>query len=503
MVTVRKSTIIDAPVEAVWRFLRDFNAHHAWHPAVAASRIEDARDADEIACVRDFRLQDGAGLREQLLSLSDRERSFTYCILETPIPLIGYVATVRLRPVTDEGRTFWEWSSRFAAPAGREEELARLVGEEIYEAGFDAVKRHFGQPVGNRARSARPRRAGSAGPRPAVAPMPTMAGSAITAQAIVQRRHGGPEEMSWEKVEVPPPGPGEIRLRHHAIGVNYIDVYCRTGYFPLLALPGTPGMEAVGVVLEIGPGVHGINPGDRVGYACAPVGAYAEARTMPAELLVPLPDDIGDETAAAVLLKGMSAEFLLHRVHQVKEGDIVLVHAAAGGVGSLLCQWARRLGATVIGTVSTAEKARIARANGCAYPIIYTEADFVAEVSDITERHGCDVIYDAVGRDTISRSIDCLAVQGHLVSYGQASGPLGTVDVAGLANKSAMISRPNFGHYTDTPAKVRAITDRLFDALRRGDLRVEIGRRDALQDAAEAHRALEARATTGSLILLP
>jgi NADPH:quinone reductase-like Zn-dependent oxidoreductase len=504
MVTVRKSTIIDAPVDAVWHFLRDFNAHHAWHPAVAASRIEDARDADEIACVRAFRLQDGAGLREQLLSLSDRERSFTYCILEAPIPLIGYVATVRLRPVTDGARTFWEWSSRFAAPEGREDELARLVGEDIYEAGFDAVKSHFGQPVGRRARLSPARPGESAGLRPAAAPVTAAtAADVITAQAIVLRRHGGPEEMAWETVEVPPPGPGEIRLRHHAIGVNYIDVYCRTGYFPLLTLPGTPGMEGAGVVLEIGPGVHGIGPGDRVAYAGGPVGAYADARTMPAELVVPLPDDIGDEAAAAVLLKGMSAEFLLHRVHKVKAGDVVLVHAAAGGVGSLLCQWARRLGATVIGTVSTAEKARIARANGCVYPIVYTEEDFVAKVAEVTEGRGCDVIYDAVGRDTISRSIDCLAVLGHLVSYGQASGPIGAVDVAGLANKSATISRPNFGHYTDTPAKMRAITDRLFDALRRGDLRVEIGRRFKLQEAAEAHRALEARKTTGSIILLP
>jgi len=505
MVAIRKSTIIDAPVDEVWRFLRDFNAHDRWHPAVAASLIEDSRDPDEVACVRSFRLQDGAALREQLLSLSDRDRSFSYCILDAPIPLVGYVATVRLKPVTDGARTFWEWSSRFAAPAERAEELARLVGEDIYEAGFDAVKQHFGQTVGRRSRLP----SGTARPPAAVAvqhvvaaPAPA-AGGAIEAHAVVIRRHGGPEVLGWETVSVPPPGPGELRLRHTAIGVNYIDVYCRTGYFTMIEPPGVPGMEGAGVVLDVGPGVNGILPGDRVAYACPPVGAYAEARTMPAELVVVLPDDIADETAAAGLLKGMSAEFLLHRVHPVKEGDVVLVHAAAGGVGTLLCQWARRLGATVIGTVSTTEKARIARANGCAYPIVYTEEDFVAKVMEITGDRGCDVVYDAVGRDTISRSIECLAVLGHLVSYGQASGPIGPIDVAGLAAKSATISRPNFGHYTDTPAKVRAITDRLFDAIRCGDIRIEIGRRYKLQDAAEAHRALEARETTGSLILLP
>lgn len=506
MVAVRKSTIIDAPIDAVWRFLRDFNGHERWHPAVAASRIEDGRDVDEVACVRAFRLEDGAALREQLLSLSDRDRAFSYCIVESPVPLLGYVATVRLKPVTDGARTFWEWSSRFDAPVGREGELAELVGEAIYEAGFDAVKRHFGQAVMRRGRAAPAQQANSTVMRAAtpsqMTPV-TTAGGAIDAQAMVVRRHGGPEEMTWERVSVPSPGPGELRIRHTAIGVNYIDVYCRTGYFPLLVPPGVPGMEAAGVVLDIGPGVNGIRPGDRVAYACPPVGAYAEIRTMPADLVVPLPDDIGDETAAAVMLKGMSAEFLLHRVHAVKEGDVVLVHAAAGGVGTLLCQWARRLGATVIGTVSSEEKARIARAHGCAYPIVYTSEDFVAKVREITGGRGCDVVYDAVGRDTIARSIDCLAVLGHLVSYGQASGDIGAIDVAGLAARSARISRPNFGHYTDTPTKVRGITDRLFEAVRRGELRVEIGRRLALRDAADAHRALEARETVGSTILLP
>jgi NADPH:quinone reductase len=505
MVAVRKSTIIDAPVDEVWRFLRDFNAHERWHPAVAASVIEEGRDPDEVACVRAFRLADGAGLREQLLSLSDRDRSFSYCILDAPIPLIGYVATVRLKPVTDGARTFWEWSSVFAAPAARTAELARLVGEEIYEAGFDAVKRQFGQAVvARRPVSARPS-APAAAPvqRPAAAAGAPAAGAALDGYALVVHRYGGPEVLSWEKVSAAPPRAGEIRLRHTAIGVNYIDVYCRSGYFELLAPPGVPGMEGAGVVLDVGAGVNGILPGDRVAYAGPPVGAYAEIRTMPAELVVVLPDDISDETAAAVMLKGMTAEFLLHRVYKVTEEDTVLVHAAAGGVGTLLCQWARRLGATVIGTVSTEEKARIARANGCAYPIVHRQEDFVAKVLEITGGRGCNVVYDAVGRDTILRSIDCLAPLGHLVSYGQASGHVQGVDVAGLAARSATISRPSFGHFTDTPAKVRAITDRLFEALRRGDIRVEVGLRLKLREAAEAHRALEARETTGSIVLLP
>jgi NADPH:quinone reductase-like Zn-dependent oxidoreductase len=254
--------------------------------------------------------------------------------------------------------------------------------------------------------------------------------------------------------------------------------------------------------MDVGEGVRDLEPGDRVAYACPPVGAYAEMRTMSADLLVPLPSDIDDELAAAAMLKGMSAEFLLHRAHRIREGETVLVHAAAGGVGQLLCQWARALGATVIGTAGSAEKARIAREAGCAHTIVYTEEDFVARLMEITGGRGADVIYDAVGRDTLDRSYASLATCGHLVSFGQASGPIPPIDIASYAAKSAKISRPNFGHYTDTPAKVRAITDNLFRALRTGVLRVSTGLRLPLREAAEAHRALEGRRTVGSIVLI-
>ena len=489
-VKVRKSTVVDAPIGAVWNVLRDFNGHDRWHPIVAESAIEGGRAADEIGCVRRFRLRQGGWLREQLLKLSDRDHSFTYCILEAPLPLYDYVASVRLKPVTDGGGTFWEWRSSFGTPPGEEAALAALVGEQVYEAGFDAVKMQLGLGSTPRVRAAA-RRGAAASSAP------------IECNGVVLDRFGGPEVLKWQRLSAPVPGPGEVRLRHTAIGVNYIDVYLRTGYYPLLQPPGVPGLEGAGVVVDVGPGVNGILVGDRVGYACMPPGAYAEYRTMKADLLVVLPDDIPDETAAAGLLKGMTAEFLLHRVHRVKEGDSILVHAAAGGVGQLLCQWARALGATVIGTVGSLEKARIARAHGCAYPIVYTEEDFVEKVREITEGRGCDVVYDAIGRDTFLRSYEALALRGHLVSFGQASGPIEPVDIAGFVGKSARVSRPNFGHYTGTPAEVRAITDRLFDALRRGIVSVEIGQRFALSNAADAHRALEARRTTGSSILLP
>jgi NADPH:quinone reductase len=497
MIRVARSTIIDAPVEAVWALLRDFNSHESWHPAVAASRIEAARASDEIGCVRDFRLASGDGLREQLLALSDRDRTLTYCILDAPLPLEGYVATIRLKRVTDGDRTFWSWESRFSAPAARADELKQLVADGIYEAGFAAVSRLL-------ARSARP----GAEPERGVTvhrPIPVARGEgrALHCNAVVLDAHGGPDQLRWRQVEVPPPGPGEVRLRHTAIGVNFIDIYCRTGYFDLVRPSGILGMEAAGVVLDVGAGVRDIVPGDRVAYAGPPVGAYTELRTMSAELLVPLPAEVSDEVAAAILLKGMSAEFLLHRVHRLREGETVLIHAAAGGVGQLLCQWARAMGATVIGTVGTHEKARVAREAGCAHAIIRTHEDFAAQVRELTDGRGADVVYDAVGRDSFAKSYDALAVCGHLVSFGQASGPIAPIDIASYAGKSATVSRPNFGHYTDTPQKVRSITDNLFRHIRNGTLRAAIDRRLPLRDAAQAHRALESRSTTGAIVLRP
>ncbi len=484
MPRVRRSTILECPVEQVWAVLRDFGGHDRWHPAVAESAVEDGRAGDEVGAVRRFRLADGSLLRERLLALSDRERRLTYCLLDSPIPLLDYVATVTLRPVTDGRRTYWDWRSEFRTPRGREAELARLVGDDIYEAGFAGLRAHF---VGATARRA----------------APAASRETITGRAVVVRRHGGAEVLEMGTTEAPPPGPGEVRIRHTAIGVNYIDVYVRTGLYPLLDPPGTPGMEAAGEVLDVGDGVSGILPADRVAYACPPVGAYAEVRTMRADQVVVLPPDVDDDTAAAAMLKGMSAEYLLHRVHRVRRGDTALVHAAAGGLGLLLCQWASHLGATVIGTVSTAEKARLARDHGCAHPIVSTEEDFVERTRAVTGGRGADVVYDGIGADTLARSLEALAVRGHLVSYGQAAGPVPPLDLARLSAKSGTVSRPVLFHYTADPADLRAISRRLFRAIRDGVLRVEARHRYPLADAARAHRDLEGRRTTGSIVLLP
>ena len=540
MVRVRRSTVLDAPVDTVWRILRDFNGHDRWHPIVARSDLEAGRRTDEVGAVRNFTIRSGERVREVLLTLSDRDRHLRYAIVDSELPLEDYVAEFFLKPVTDGNRTFWSWSSRFRTPPGEEETLARLVGEEVYEAGFAGVRAALGLRDGSAAPRATPPVASPPAPQPPIsggrnggAPRPSSgvgsaasltpsspvasptawsvggranpgsAAGAVEGEAMVLARHGGPEVFRAAPSPAPPPGPGEVRIRHTAVGVNYIDVYCRTGYFDLVPPGGTPGLEAVGTVIDAGSGVRHLAPGRRVAYACPPPGAYATVRTMDAALVIPLPDRIDDETAAAVLLKGMSAEFLLHRVHALEAGQIALVFAPAGGVGRLLCQWAAHLGARVIGATSTEAKARAARAAGAHDVILPGEASLEEQVMELTRGHGADVIYDGVGRDSFAHSVAALAVHGHLVSYGQASGDIGPFDVGALAAKSAKVSRPNFAHFTDTPDKVAAITRRLFDALERGILRPEIGARHPLREAAAAHRALEAGETVGSTILLP
>ncbi len=492
MVRVVRSTVIDAPIAAVWEILRDFNGHDRWHPVVQRSMLEDSMRTDQVGCVRNFDLREAGNVRERLLSLSDRDCRFRYAIVDADIPLHDYVAEVYLKPVTDGDRTLWHWSSTFDTPPGRERELAELVAAEVYEAGFAAVRARLERPpAGERPRV------------PAASPARPPGSAAIAGTAIAIDRHGGAGELHPQPAEALPPGPGEVRLRHRAVGVNFIDVYCRTGYFDLLTPPGVLGMEGAGVVVDVGAGVTHLAPGQRAAYACPPLGAYTSVRTMDAGAVIPLPDGIDEETAAAALLKGVTAEFLLHRVHAVAAGETVLVYAPAGGVGRLLCQWANRLGATVIGATSTEEKARIARSVGAHHVVTPGEKSLEEQVRDLTDGRGADVIYDGVGRDSFAHSVGALAERGHLVSFGQASGDIGPWDIGMLAGCSATVSRPNYVHYTTPPERFRASADRLFDAIDRRIVTVEIDRRFALQEAAEAHRALEARQTAGSIILIP
>lgn len=322
-------------------------------------------------------------------------------------------------------------------------------------------------------------------------------------RAIRIHETGGPEVLRWEDVEVGEPGAGEVRLRQTAIGLNYIDTYHRTGLYPL-PLPAVIGMEGAGEVTAVGPGVDAVSVGQRVAYAGLPVGAYAEERLIPAHRLVPLPDGIDDRQAAAMMLQGMTAQYLLRATYRVQPGDPILIHAAAGGVGLIVCQWARHLGATVIGTVGSEEKAALARAHGCEHPILYKHENVVERVRQITGGAGLPVVYDSVGADTCMASLDCLRPRGVLVLFGQSSGPVPPFDLGLLAAKGSLyVTRPTLMTYTADRADLLASAAELFEVVSSGAVRIEVNQTFALADAAAAHRALEGRRTTGSTVLLP
>ena len=321
--------------------------------------------------------------------------------------------------------------------------------------------------------------------------------------AIRIHAHGGPEMMRWDDVPTPEPGPAEALVHHTAVGLNYIDVYFRTGLYKIPTLPAILGMEAAGTVRAVGADVRDIKVGDRVAYAAGPIGAYATDRVISADRLVKLPDGIDDQTAAAMMLQGLTAHYLLRRTYPVKAGDTVLVHAAAGGVGLILCQWAKHLGATVIGVVSTEAKAELARAHGAAHVILGHDR-LAAEVKRLTGGAGVPVVYDSVGKDTFGASLDCLAPLGLMVTYGNSSGPVPPVDLGVLSAKGSLfLTRPTLATYTASRHDLVAGAEDLFGAVQSGAVKIRVNQTFALKDAAAAHTALEARQTTGSTVLIP
>lgn len=322
--------------------------------------------------------------------------------------------------------------------------------------------------------------------------------------AIRVHEPGGPDQLRWEEVDVGDPGIGEALIRHTAIGLNYIDIYFREGSYPAPHLPMVLGLEAAGVVEAVGGGVSEVAPGDRVAYASAPIGAYAEKRVFPADRLVRVPDEIADTTAAAMMLQGMTVQYLLRRTYSVKPGDMILLHAAAGGVGSIACQWAKYLGATVIGTVGSQGKADYVSELGCDYPVVYTREDFVERVQQITGGAGVPVVYDSVGKDTFLRSLDCLRKLGLMVSFGQSSGAVPPFELSVLSKKGSLyLTRPTLFDYIEKRSDLVVAANELFDVVARGVVRIEVNQSYALKDAAQAHQALVGRKTTGSTVLIP
>jgi NADPH2:quinone reductase len=321
--------------------------------------------------------------------------------------------------------------------------------------------------------------------------------------AIRFHKNGGPEVMQWESVEVGQPGPGEARVRHTAIGVNYIDTYHCSGLYKL-ALPSGLGTEGAGIVEAVGPGVADVRPGDRVAYSGGPLGAYSEVRVMPADRLVKLPDGVSDKVAATLMLKGLTVQYLFRQTFPLKGGETILLHAAAGGIGLIACQWARALGVTMIGTVGSDEKAALAKANGCAHTIVYTRENFVERVKQITGGKGVPVVYDGVGKDTFPASLDCLSPRGMFVSFGNASGAIAAFDILLLSQKGSLYTtRPTLATYTASRPAMLKMSEEMFSLVLAGKLTNEPRQTYALRDAAQAHRDLQSRKTTGATILLP
>jgi NADPH:quinone reductase-like Zn-dependent oxidoreductase/uncharacterized protein YndB with AHSA1/START domain len=484
---VVRSTIIDAPIQRVWAVLRDFNSHDQWHDVVDASRIEGGEASSQVGCVRNFTLKDGNHIREQLIALSDTEYKSTYCIVQATVPLQRYVATVTLKPVTDGDRTFWHWESSFATPPGMERELREMVATGVYEAGFENLRRHL-RAQGDSTRA-----------RPAMA---SGASRVMPSRQVRVSRYGGAEVLEAGRGEVPPPGPGEVRIQQRAVGVNFIDIYLRRGWMPgLLPLPGVPGMEAAGVIVDVGAGVQGLALGDRVGYLHASPGAYCSVRDVPAASVVRLPASVDEEVAAAMLLKGVTADYLLRDLGRVGPGARLLVHAAAGGVGLLVCAWARRLGAQVLGTVSSDAKARVAREHGCQEVIVTRDYRFADAVRRACG--GADLIIDGLGDAARHENLAALAPCGHWISLGQASGPLQPIEPDALMARSATFSRPVVFDYVARPGQLAERAQRVWDALEQRVLRTPPIERFALDAAARAHERLESRESTGALVLIP
>jgi NADPH:quinone reductase len=482
---VTRSTIIDAPIDRVWAVLRDFNSHDQWHGVVKQSRIDGGDRSDQVGCVRNFELQDGNRIQEQLLTLSDRDYKSSYCIVEATVPLQRYVATITLKPVTDGNRTFWHWESTFATPPGMERELGDLVAQGVYESGFENLRRHLQAGADLRPQGS--------------APMPTAL--PVATRQMTVRQYGDAHHIVAEDADCPAPQAGEVRLRQRAIGINYFDVYLRKGWIPpLFPLPGVLGLEAAGSVIDVGPGVHGLAAGDRIAYLGPASGAYTSVRCVPVHWVVRLPPAVNDDMAAAVLMKGITADYLLRDLGHVKRGTRLLVHAAAGGVGLLVCAWARSLGAVVMGTVSSDDKARVARAHGCEHVIVTRDYQFADAVHSIAG--GADVVIDGLGEAAFDQNFAALAPCGHWISLGQASGGTRAIDPNLLVSKSLTFSRPAVFDFVASKQALSERAQRVWDALAQGIIQAPPIERFSLEAAAQAHARLESRATVGSLILM-
>jgi NADPH:quinone reductase-like Zn-dependent oxidoreductase len=492
-INVIQSTVIDAPIDRVWAVLRDFNSHGRWHPAVASSRMENDVGGDVVGGVRRFSLTDGAELREQLLSHNDREYTFTYCILDSPLPLFDYMATVRLKQVTDGNQTFWDWRSKFRTPDDRAAELENLISQQVYEIGFRGLRSFLAD------QTALPR---PPAPEEATEVVAVVGGEHLPSRAVIVAATGGPEVMSLSDVTVSAPGPKQVRIRQSAIAVNYLDLKHRRGIAPGFDLPGTPGMEGVGEIIDVGEQVNGLFPGDRVAYLSRTPGAYTDIRCIDAGACIPLPDGLSD-IDASTLLKGVTAALLLSRVFRAAPGATILIQTVSGGVGHLLSQWAKSMDLTVIGTVSTTEKAKFSRDCGCDYPIVVADdTPLAAEVMRITNGRGVDYWVHSSGAHGLDTAVACLSLCGHCAVIGDRNGLPIPIDVNMLKQRSLTVSAPVCFDYFDDRPYLQRLAHQLLAKIQS---RMIIPAIEAfpLSRATEAHNRIESRQTMGAVVLTP
>jgi NADPH:quinone reductase-like Zn-dependent oxidoreductase len=492
-ISVIQSAVIDAPIERVWAVLRDFSSQESWHPAVLRSRMENDAAGDVVGGVRQLSLTDGAEQREQLLSHNDCEYTFTYCIIDSPLPLFDYMATVRLKPVTDGNQTFWDWRTQFRAPDERAAKLKSMVQEQICEAGFAGLRTYL---AGKTARPLPP------GPETETAAAAAVGSKQIPSRAVVVAATGGPEVLSLSHVAVSAPGPRQVRIRQTAIAVNYLDLKHRRGISEGFELPGTPGLEGVGEIIDAGEQVNGLFPGDRVAYLSRTPGAYAEIRCIDADACIPLPDGVSDNDASS-LLKGLLAALLLGRVFRAAAGATILIQAVSGGVGHLLCQWAKSMDLTVMGTVSTRQKAKFSRDRGCDYPIVAPDdIPPAAEVMRITNGRGVDYWVHSSGAHGLDSALASLAVGGHCAVIGDRDGQSITLDVNLLKRHSLTVSAPVcFDYFADRSYLQRA-AHQLFAKIQRRMV-IPVIQTFPLSQAAEAHQQIESRQNLGAVVLTP
>lgn len=492
-ISVIRSAVIEAPIERVWALLRDFNSHGSWHPAVARSLMENDMDGDVVGGVRRFSLIDGAEIREQLLYHSDAVHTFTYSILDSPLPLFDYVATLRLRPITDANHTFLDWRSQFRTSKERAAELENLVGKQIYEAGIAGLRKLMFE------KTTQPSQLGKK--QEEVSFPKIEKGDPFPCKAVVQAPADNREIISLIDLTVPPPKSGQVRLRLTAMGINPMTDSGRTESDKELAASWAPSIEGVGEVLDVGPQVHGLFSGDRVAYIDDGFGAYAEIRCVDADACIHLQDSISD-IQASTLFKGISAQVVLNRIFNAGSGSTIMLHGVSGGLGHILSQWAKSIGMTVIGTVFTTDEARFSRSHGCDYPLIDSDDGALRnEVMRITNGRGVDYWVHRGDEPYMDTALSCMARFGHIAVLGNHSKQSIAIDVAVLNQRSLTVSVPSLLDYLRQRSYLQRVAQKVFNEIEKKNVIPAI-KTFPLNQASDAFTQLHTRETMEALSLI-